>query len=264
MDSSKAVVVMNEFKDLFSEQAVRYSKFRPAYPDELFRYLASLTKARKLAWDCGTGNGQAAVKLASYFERIVATDPSEEQLASAIRHPKVAYRKTSAGESGLGEMSVDLITAAQAFHWFQLEKFFEEVRRVSKIGGVLAVWCYNLAKITPEVDAVVRYLYKDVLGSYWEKERQLVEEGYKGIPFPFEEIAPPVFAITAQWSLDQMVGYLSTWSALQTFIKKKGSNPLESVYPELKQAWNNDSIRSVRWALAIRVGVVKRGVAQLG
>ena len=245
-----------DFKDLFSEQASDYAQFRPRYPVGLFHYLASLTQAHGRAWDCGTGNGQAAVMLADYFEQVVATDPSEKQLASAIRHQKVIYRQASIGNSGLEDKSVDLVTAAQAFHWFDREEFYKEVRRAAKPQGLLAVWCYGLAKISSELDAVVGYFYKNILGPYWEKERILVEEGYKNIPFPFRELKPPQFEMTAQWSLDQLVGYLGTWSALQTFVKKNGSNPLESLYPQLKKAWGNDSTHNIRWELAVRVGVL--------
>lgn len=243
-------------KDLFSAQSGCYAKFRPTYPESLFRYLAALTPEQKLAWDCGCGNGQAAVKLADYFERVIATDSSEKQLENAARHPKVAYRKTTAESSGFEDRCVDLTAAAQSFHWFKKEEFYGEVQRVSKPDGVLAIWCYGLANISPEIDTVVRAFYEDVLGPYWEKERRLVEEGYRNVPFPFREITPPRFEMTAQWFLGQLLGYLGTWSALQAFIKRNGSNPLEALYPDLRKAWGNGSIRSVKWELAVRVGRV--------
>ena len=247
---------MTGFKDLFSEQADRYAQFRPSYPADLFRCLASLVQERKFAWDCGCGNGQAAVELADHFERVIATDSSEKQLENSLRHPSVVYRQTSAEDSGLEAKSVDLIVAAQSFHWFEWDRFYKEVKRVSKAGGVLALWCYGLARISPEVDVVVLRFYRDILGSYWGKERRLVEEGYRNVPFPFQEIKPPRFEMMAQWSLDQLVGYLGTWSALQAFIKENSTNPLELVYPELKVAWGNGSERNVQWELAMRVGTV--------
>lgn len=247
---------MSGSKDLFSKQASKYAQFRPTYPDSLFRYLKSLTQEQKLVWDCGCGSGQASAKLADHFERVVATDLSGRQLENAVRHPKVAYRQASAENSGLEDKSADLTVAAQSFHWFKRDEFYAEVKRVSKPSGILAIWCYGLAEISPEVDAVVRHFYGDLLGPYWEKERKLVEEGYKNTSFPFREIAPPPFEMVAQWTLDQLVGYLSTWSALQAFIEKNSSNPLEFLYPELKKAWSNQSIRTVRWEIAMRVGAV--------
>lgn len=247
---------MTGFKDLFSEQANQYAQFRPTYPEELFRYLATLTQERKLAWDCGCGSGQAAVKLADYFDHVIATDSSGKQLENAIRHPKVAYRLTSAESSGLEDGSTDLIVAAQSFHWFKRDEFYAEVKRVSKPGGVLVIWCYGLAEISPKVDAVVRHFYGEILGPYWEKGRKLVEEGYKNVSFPFREIAPLRFQMMAKWSLEQFVGYLGTWSALQTFKERNSHNPLENLRSELEGAWGNDSARSVQWELAMRVGII--------
>jgi SAM-dependent methyltransferase len=242
------------YKDLFSGQSTDYAKFRPRYPDALFRYLASLVDQRDTVWDCGTGNGQAALKLTEHFAKVIATDPSEKQLASAEKNPRIEYRIAPAEASGLPDRSVDLITAAQAFHWFKQDEFFTEARRVLKPHGALAIWCYELAKITPEIDAVVHRLYKGILGPYWEKERQLVEEGYKHVHIPGHEITPPKFEMNAVWSLEHLIGYLSTWSALQTYLKKNGDNPLEKIYPDLKSAWGGEITLPVSWDLGLRVG----------
>lgn len=244
----------SQFKELFSAQSGDYARFRPTYPDSLFAYLASLVDERATAWDCGTGSGQAALKLADRFARVIATDPNGKQLENAAKHPRVEYRMGPAESSGLPDYSIDLVTAAQAFHWFRQDKFFNEVRRVLRPRGILAVWCYGLAEITPDIDAVVYRLYKGILGDYWEKERRLVEEGYKNARLPFQEIAPPSFEMTAEWGLDHWVGYLRTWSALQTYIKKNGTNPLDLVYGDLTAAWGLAQTRPVRWNLALRLG----------
>jgi ubiquinone/menaquinone biosynthesis C-methylase UbiE len=148
---------------------------------------------------------------------------------------------------------VDLVTVAQAFHWFKQDAFFSEARRVLRPGGVLAFWCYSLCSITPEVDSTILRFYNGELGPYWEKERLLVDDLYRNVQVPFEEIQSPRFEITATWSLEQLVGYLGTWSALQTYIKKNGSNPLKALYPELKSAWGSQVTRTVRWPIGLRV-----------
>src|SRR5438045_1897140 len=194
------------FKDYFSQHAGAYARHRPHYPPELFEYLASLPTERHLAWDCGTGNGQAAVGLAPYFERVIATDASADQLANAFPHEKVTYRVAIAGSAGLDPGSVDLITVAQALHWFDLEAFFEEVRRTLKPGGAIAVWAYALCRITPALDAIVDRFYFETVGPYWPKERKLVDDGYRSLVFPFNEIEPPTFAIELPWTLPHLLG----------------------------------------------------------
>lgn len=242
------------FKDLFSRQAGDYARFRPTYPAKLFQHLASLVDRHDLAWDAGTGNGQSAAALADHFERVIATDPSAKQISSARKHPKVEYRVGSAENTAFIGQSIDLITAAQCLHWFRRDEFLAEARRVLKPGGVLAFWSYELCRITPAVDTVVLQLYRDVLGGYWEPERKLVETGYKGVRVPFKEITPPTFEMMEEWSLEHLVGYLGTWSALQTYIQKNRSNPLEAIFTELRSAWGDAATRPVRWELALRAG----------
>ena len=243
------------FKDHFSMQAGQYTQFRPHYPREVFGFLASLPRARDCAWDCGTGNGQAAVDLAEYFACVVATDPSAKQIAHAEEHVGVEYVVCSAEQCPLPTASIDLVTVALAIHWFDFDSFYAQVRRVGRAGSVLAVWCYGLANITPEVDQVVWHLYSDLLGSYWPPERKLIEERYETIPFPFEEIHPPEFNMTAQWSLDEFLGYLGTWSSVQKFIERHHENPLNSVFDKLSQVWGSRNMkRQVHWPVYMRVG----------
>jgi SAM-dependent methyltransferase len=243
-----------EFKDLFSHQSTDYVRYRPTYPESLFRYLSSLVSSHELAWDCGTGNGQAAIQLTEFFDKVIATDPSAKQISKAIQHPKVEYRTDTAEKSTLNRSSVDLITVGQAFHWFHQHEFFDEVQRILKPQGILAFWCYGLAQITPEIDSIVFKLYRDILGDYWEKERQLIEEGYQNILLPMKELKAPKFEMTAEWDLEHLVGYLSTWSALQTYIQKNQSNPLETVFNSLQKAWDSKKTRTIKWELGLRVG----------
>lgn len=242
-------------KDLFSVQAADYAKYRPLYPPELYSYLKSQTPRHDAAWDCGTGNGQAAVELAKFMGQVYATDISDKQLANAELHERVHYSKGSAEASGLATHSVDLVTVAQAFHWFRHPEFYTEVRRVMRPeGGTLAVWTYAFNDINDAIDSVTRHFYTEVVGPYWEKERELVETGYRGIPVPFEEIKPPAFFLKATWDLDHLVGYFSTWSSTQTYIKKTGHNPLPALRTALEKEWGNpNQPKEIRWRLALRL-----------
>ncbi len=204
-------------KDHFSGHADRYEAFRPSYPESLFAYLASLCLTRELAWDCATGNGQAAVALAPYFRNVVATDASRKQIDQARQREHIRYLVAPAEDVPLESASVDLVSVAQALHWLDLPRFYAEVRRVVRPGGILAVWCYELHSITPEVDAVIRRFYTDIVGSYWPPECRLVEEGYQTLPFPFDELTPPGFQMTQSWDLAHLMGYLDSWSATQRY-----------------------------------------------
>ena len=248
------------FKELFSKQANDYARFRPTYPEDLFGYLASLTEEHSCAWDCGTGNGQAAIALAHYYDRVIGTDPSADQIAHARPHPKVEYRIAPAEDSAISAERVALIVVAQALHWFDLDKFYAEVQRVAKpSGSIIAVWCYGLMEITPAVDQIISRYYHNVIGKYWEPERQLVEQGYRGIPFPFHEIATPEFLMEATWTFNHFLGYLNTWSATQAAIRSEGVNPLGAIRTELCEAWGHVEMeRQIRWPLFVRVGSIRK------
>jgi ubiquinone/menaquinone biosynthesis C-methylase UbiE len=244
------------FHDYFSGVANRYADFRPHYPAALFDYLATLVPPNSLVWDCAAGSGQATLDLAQRFDRVVATDASREQIASAMPHPKVEYRVTPAERSGLPDKSVGLITVAQALHWFDLERFYAEARRVLSPGGVLAAWAYGINVVEGDpVNQLVQDFYSNIVGPYWPPERKLVEDGYRTIPFPFAEITPPAFRMEARWTLEQLLGYFSTWSATNRFMKATGQNPLGSLSDELSRAWGDPNLpRPIVWPLSLRIG----------
>jgi len=243
------------FKDHFSDQAADYARYRPDYPHELFAYLGSLVFVRECAWDCGTGSGQAAVALAEFFDRVVATDASEKQILSATKSPRVEYRIAPAENSGLSSHSLDLIAVAQALHWFDLDRFYLEARRVLKPNGAFAASAYLVAQIEPAVDAVVNQYYSEVVGPFWAPERRLVEN-FADIPFPFHKIDPPKFEMMTQWNLEYLVGYLRSWSSTQRFITARDSDPLDEIADELRAAWGNaKQTRRVIWPLTLRVGI---------
>jgi len=242
------------FKDHFSKQAADYAKFRPTYPQELFDYLGSIAPSRQLAWDCGTGSGQAAVGLASAFDRIIATDASEKQIANAQSYERFEYRVAPAENSGIGSKTIDLIMVAQALHWFDRDRFYAEARRVLKADGILAASAYNLLHIEKPIDEVVNRYYYEVVGPFWPPERRLVEQ-FADLPFPFQEIDPPKFEMTADWNLDHLLGYLGTWSSTQRFIAAKGSDPLEQIFDALSRSWGEPGqTRTISWPIVIRIG----------
>jgi ubiquinone/menaquinone biosynthesis C-methylase UbiE len=242
------------FKDHFSKQAVDYAKFRPRYPREMFEFLGGIAPNRDLAWDCATGNGQAAIGLASLFDHVIATDASEKQIHNAQLHDHVEYRVAPAENSGIGSKTVDLIMVAQALHWFDLDRFYAEARRVLKPKGILAASAYNLLHIEPAIDEVVNRYYYQVVGHFWPPERRFIEQ-FADLPFPFQEIDPPKLEMKASWDLDHLAGYLRTWSSTQRFIAAKGSDPLEEIIDDLRSAWGEPrQIRSITWPLTMRIG----------
>lgn len=248
----------NNFKDLFSGHANDYALHRPTYPRELFEYLANLTREHALAWDCGTGNGQAAVALAEFYHRVIATDASKDQIAQAKSHEKIKFAVAPAEVSGLEQGSVDLVTVAQALHWFKHAAFWQEVKRVGKPGSIIAVWSYSLPKITDVVDQEVRKFYDRDTADYWEPERALVDGGYRSLEFPFEEMRPPEFFMKVNWTLDQYLGYINTWSAVKTATKKTGVNPAVAFAETLHKVWGDPhASKVVSWRVLLRVGKIK-------
>lgn len=244
-------MLMAKFKDHFSGHAADYAKYRPHYPRALFGYLASLAPDRQMAWDCATGSGQAACATGEFFEHVIATDASEKQLASAMRHPRVAYRVALAEASGLEGNSVALITVAQALHWFDCERFFAEANRVLHSRGVLAVWSYNLFWVAPEIDELVGRFYRETVGPFWDFERRLVENGYETVEFPFTKIPAPDFQMSADWTIEQALGYLRTWSATKAFIAQRGFDPVDSLGEKLNPVWKEP--RRIAWPLSLIV-----------
>jgi ubiquinone/menaquinone biosynthesis C-methylase UbiE len=245
-----------DFKDHFSRLAAQYSAFRPAYPPAIFDYLAQVCHERQNAWDCACGNGQAALALAERFQAVIATDASPQQLAAAPAHPNVTYRVARAEESGIESQSVDLVTVAQALHWFDLDPFYGEVQRVLKPSGVLAVWTYGPLHVEGDgIDALFQEFYRDTVGPYWPPERRLVETGYRGLAFPFAEIPVPPFNMEQRWERAHLLGYLRTWSATARYALDKGLDPVATLEERLRPLWVDAySTRRVTWPLALRVG----------
>lgn len=243
------------FADHFSGFSAAYAAFRPRYPEALFAFLARAAPARNAAWDCGTGSGQAAIGLARHFAHVTATDASKAQIAHATPHPNVTYRIGPAEMSGLVGSSVDLVTAAQAVHWFDRPRFWVEARRVLRPRGVIAVWTYVLFEIAPDIDLIVRRFYADTVGPFWPPERRLTEERYRTIDFPFAEFPVPELEIVQRVTLDDIAGYIRTWSATRGFVERYGRDPVDDLVVELSPLWGDpETTRIARWPLAVRAG----------
>ena len=245
------------FKDHFSSHAALYRDARPLPPADWFDWLAQQAPDGGLAWDAGCGNGQASLGLAAHFGQVVATDPSATQIGQAAAHPRIDYRVEPAERSTLAAGSASLIGVSQALHWFDLDAFHAEVRRVAKPGALLAISAYGNCSVSRAVDAVERRLYADTLGPDWPPERELVDAGYRGLPFPFEPVEPPSFMMRADWNLAQFLAYLRSWSATQRHAKRTGNDAVGAAAAELAAAWGDPTVaRAVRWPFFTRVGRV--------
>ena len=240
------------FKDHFSGHAASYAASRPRYPAALFSELAGLCASHERAWDCATGNGQAARSLSAHFEQVIATDASAEQIESAEPHARIEYRVVPAEDPGLDAASVDLITVAQALHWFDVERFFAAAENVLRPGGILAYWCYGFCAVDEGCEDVIRSLYEFV-GDYWPPERVIVENGYRDIEPPLPTVEMAEHHMQVEWSADQMIDYMQTWSACQRYRRTTGENPLDGFAPTLKDRWGPGS-RVVRWPLKLTIG----------
>lgn len=245
-------------KDNFSVQSAQYAKFRPSYPDELYSYLLTIVEHTHAAWDCGTGNGQVAHKLAKYFDVVYATDISQQQLDNAIQRPNIIYSKAPAEHSAFPDNSFDLITVAQAIHWFDFDGFYKEINRTIKHNGILAVIGYGLLKTDDNLDPVIEHFYDHIIGPYWDKERRYIDENYQSIPFPFKEIEPIHLTLQYEWNFEQLIGFFNTWSAVQHYINDKGKDPVDNIHDQLKECWGKEDVKTIRFPLLLRIGRVEK------
>ena len=251
---------MKQAKDLFSEQAGDYGKFRPAYPREFVAEIASMVQENRHAWDCATGNGQVAALLAGYFDKVTATDISDAQLIEAIKVSNVQYLKSRAEETAFNTNTFDLITVGQAVHWFDFEAFYREAERVCKDGGILAVWGYRLLRFEPRLNDIIDRFYNETVGQFWDEERKHIESSYKNIPFPFSEIQlQREYYISKRFTAESLAGYLGTWSAVQNFRKRKGYDPIDDLLPEIKSVWGDkQQVKIGNFPLFTRIGQVRK------
>lgn len=244
-------------KDHFSKQAETYAKYRPTYPPELFDHILDHVTEKKLAWDCGTGNGQTAIVLSRYFEQVFATDISTKQLQHATPDQRITYANEPAESSSLRDHSVDCITVSQALHWFNFNLFYKEVRRVAKPGCLFAAWTYSLLTIDPITDALIKQYHDVTLGPYWDAARTFVNEAYRTIPFPFTLLPDPGFSIVCNWNTEELKGYLHTWSAREQFLKEHDHDPVDELMHEVALNWLPEEKRQVKFPIHLKMGYVE-------
>lgn len=245
----------SQFRDHFSPAARDYARYRPGYPDALFSWIASEAPSRAVAWDAATGTGQAALGLAAHFDRVVATDASEAQLASAQRHARVYYVRAKSEACAIASSVAGAVCVAQALHWFDMPSFFAECARVAMPGAIVAVWTYGTLEIGPDIDGALTRFYEDVVGPYWPPERRIVEREYADIELPFAHVATPSFAMVRAMTLDDLAGYIGTWSATLRYRKATGTDPVPAFIASIAGAWGTGA-RETRWPIGVRAGRV--------
>jgi trans-aconitate methyltransferase len=245
-------------KDNFSIESDKYAKYRPTYPAEFFDYLNSIVQNKQNVWDCGTGNGQIAYELAKTFDNVFATDISQSQIENAIQADNILYSVQPAEITNFDDQLFDLIVVGQAIHWFNFEQFYNEVRRTARKDALLCVVGYGKLEISEHIDRVITDFYENVIGKYWDKERKYIDENYTTIPFPFTEIQTPHFVNTQVWTLEHLIGYLNTWSAVKHFIKQNAYNPVEKLQSEIELLWGKEQTQHVRFPLLLRIGQITK------
>lgn len=243
--------------DHFSANAAEYARFRPGYPEELADYLRSLAPESSLIWEAGCGSGQLSMLLTRRFSRVVSSDASARQIAEAPRRSGLSYVVERAQASALGDGIAGLCVSAQAAHWFELNGYYSEVRRVASEGGLVVLITYGRVVAPPELESLLSMFYEEVLGPYWPPERTHVESGYQTLPFPFVELSPPAFMMRESWTLKSFIGYVSTWSAVHRLCAHGREAGFAEFAADLARRWGAGATqREFRWPLAVRVGAI--------
>lgn len=240
-------------KDLFSTASGSYARFRPSYPEELINTIVSKCESTGTCLDVGTGSGQLVSKLAPHFSELYATDISYEQLKNAPQIANVTYHIQPAESTSFGNDQFDAVTVAQALHWFDHDKFYPEINRVLKSGGIFAAAGYTLCQIAG-VSGVLEDFYENEIDAYWEPERRMVENEYKSIDFPFEEDEHLRFQHEHRWTFEDFMGYLNTWSAVKKYETEREKNPVNLWLDRFQKAWGNELEKKVITPIFLRIG----------
>ncbi len=245
-------------KDLFSKQAEWYAQYRPVYPQALFDFVLGFVAERGAALDCATGNGQVARVLSSYFRNVCALDVSENQIRHAVTHHHITYLIARAEQTPFRSESFDLITVAQAYHWFDSERFCAEARRIARPNAMIAIWSYNLLHCEPILDRLIHRWNYETLAPYWEAERQFLYTRYDTLAFDFERIPSPGFDIVVEWTKNDLIGYLRSWSALQKMLQVAGDSALKDIIRKIGDAWGEETTKVFTFPVFLKLGRVRK------
>lgn len=250
---------MKEIRDRFSGHSKVYKKYRPKYPESLYAELLKHTPGRENCWDCGTGNGQVARVLAGHFKQVYATDISKNQLAQAPDLPNIRYNIQRAERTAFPDNTFDLITVAQAVHWFDLQEFYREATRVARPGAVLAVWGYGLLYFREPMDALISGFYREVVGPYWDGERRHIDSGYETIGFTLKKVGSlNGFRIEQPMDLETLQGYLTSWSSVQNYIRAKAENPVVPLIERLRKDWKEGKQKTAQFPIFGKIGRIEK------
>ena len=241
------------FDAYFDNPANAYRRFRPSYPPALFKFLAANAPRQEVALDIGAGNGQAAAGLAHYFQHVFAIEANAEQTSHALPTAGVHFHVAPAEDTGVKDGCADLVTVAQALHRLDRPAFFDEAARILRPGGLLAVWRYGKMAIHPPIDVILERYYEDVLAPYWEDDLDAIEAAYTTGDLPFEALPAPDFPMRTKWTLDEVLGYLETWSASRAFRAANGHFATDTIRPAIAELWGEETRREIDWPLRVAV-----------
>lgn len=240
---------------LFEDKADLYAASRPLYPKALFDYIASLVKTRDLAWDCATGNGQAAVGLADVFTRVEATDISKGQITNAFQRDNIRYSVQPSETTSFEDNQFDLVNVAQALHWFDYSAFWPEVSRVLKPDGMFVAFSYIWPEVSSTIDRIVRERVIDVTAPYWAPNNTLLWDQYKDVTLPFTPINSPSFELVNHWNANELINYLHTWSGTRKCMENQGTDFFDQASRDIRQAWVDPELkRPVKHPMTLIVG----------
>ncbi|MEL0637130.1 methyltransferase domain-containing protein [Marinomonas sp. TI.3.20] len=216
-----------------------YSRARPTYPAELYYWLSHQVKSSGVVWDAACGTGQASIDLAAYFDKVEASDISESQIAEATPHRKVHYQVFPSEKTNYPDHYFDAVCIGHALHWFDLDLFWQEVKRVLKPGGLLVCWGYNWLTVGEQEDLVISEHVLSHLSSYWPVQSRLLWNQYRDIQFPFEPIDVPKFDLYCNWSVSQTMDFIRSWTAAQLLIQDEGDDFLVQANTVLRSVWSD-------------------------
>ncbi|XP_071543816.1 putative methyltransferase DDB_G0268948 isoform X3 [Panulirus ornatus] len=225
--------------------AAVYAKFRPQTPATLTdRVISFLTEKYKeslaAAADVGCGSGQSTQVLGPHFASVTGLDISEAQISEATKQntrTNISFKVSGAEKLPFPNSSLQLVTAGQACHWFDLPKFYQEVDRVLVPGGVLALYGYLFPQpihgdLTEKLGDIIEDVYQKDTNGYWESGIEDVGTCYGDqkyiIPYP-DLIRDDTHFVDKIASVSDLTGYITSWSGFQNFLAKNGDTAAKKI-----------------------------------